>query len=152
MNSIVQVLQHVTIWELCLVFWVIAELVIHYFVKTAPSGFEDEDGFHESNLATIYKLKHELEAADKQIKLLEEAHQDIYEMGFSAGNLSAIKTIGKEMIEDHVRNIEDLEELPNREKMGHKSKQLRSKRIHMGGVKMVDMNVLKDQEVGNAKE
>ncbi len=73
---------------------------IFFLMMDSESGFEDESGFHSFQSA-YEKTKNELETAEKQIKMLEEAHKDIYDMGFKAGNLSAIKELGKSLIDDH---------------------------------------------------
>ena len=116
----------------------------------AESGFQDETGYHSYQDAyerAKKELQHESDRADS----LEEANEIMYDKGFKDGNLSAIKEIGKEMIADHVKNIEALEELPSHEKMGHKPKQLRPKMVHKIGLKVNDMNALADfKEVENA--
>ncbi len=144
MNTITQALQHATIWELCLIFFVVAELVMHYFVKKTPSGFEDPERGFITYQDECDKLKSELQIESDRADSLEEANQVMYDKGFSDGNLSAIKEIGKGMIDDHEKNIADLEELPTYGKMSKKSKQGRSKMIHKGGYKLNDMNVLSD--------
>ena len=146
MNTITQALQHATIWELCLIFFVVAELVMHYFVKKTPSGFEDPERGFITYQDECDKLKSELKTAETQISFLEREHEAYYDMGFEAGKLSTIKEIGKGMIDDHEKNIADLEELPTYEKMGKKPRQNRSKMIHKIGVKVVDMDVLSDFE------
>jgi len=123
---------------------------IFLLMNSSESGFQDEKGFRTYKDA-YEKAKKELQHESDRADSLEEANQVMYDKGFRDGNLSAVKEIGKEMLTDHVKNIEALEELPSHEKMGHKSKQLRPKMVHKIGLKINDMNALADfKEVENA--
>ena len=94
--------MQITIWELCLIFFVVAELVVHYFVKKIPSGFEDPERGFITYQDECDKLKSELQQESERANNLEKANETMYDEGFREGKLSAIKEIGKGMIEDHI--------------------------------------------------